>query len=93
MKNKQWSRLVKTVKQNNISSAEVQEILKKEKNLILQNQLKQLGMIYDDSEREKDDDSYSNFDYEINPDEYWDYDIENVTEDDVEDEEPDTVYQ
>ena len=84
----------KTVKRNNILSAEVQEILKKEKLDFakLVEAVRNDKMIYDDSEREKDDDSYSNFDYEIYPDEYWDYDIENVTEDDVEDKKPDAVY-
>ena len=48
-------------------------------------------MICEDTEREIDDDSYSNYDYEIYPDEYWDMDIEDVTEDDIDHEEPDAV--
>ena len=83
----------KKVKRKNILSVEVQEILKDEKLDFakLVEAVRNDKMICEDTEREKDDDSYSNYDYEIYPDEYWDMDIEDVTEDDIDHEEPDAV--
>ena len=83
----------KKVKQKNILSVEVQEILKDEKLDFakLVEAVRNDKMICEDTEHEKDDDSYSNYDYESYPDEYWDIDIEDVAENDLEDEEPDAV--
>ena len=56
----------KKVKQKNILSVEVQEILKDEKLDFakLVEAVRNDKMICEDTEREKDDDSYSNYDYE-----------------------------
>ena len=83
----------KVVKRKCILSDEVQEVLKEETLIFarLVEAVKNDKMNFDLSEGETDD-SYSNFDHEKYPDEYWDTDIHDVTEDDVEEHEgPDNL--
>ena len=79
------SKAVKDIKRKCMLSEEVLEVLKEEKLDFakLVEAVKNDKMSYDLSEGETDD-SYSNFDYEKYPDEYWDTDIHDVTEDDAE---------
>ena len=79
----------KKMKRKCILSAEVQEILKEEKVDFqkLVEAVRNDKMDFNLAEHEEDD-SYSDLMYEDHPDEYWDDEIKDITEEDVEQRNP-----